>query len=183
MNEFVPEDIWDLIKRIEAHKGEKFLAQKRARDAEAERLGAIEALRQERRTELREACDRIEAWIEAFNGTVGQSIWPLIGSGSSLVLFSGKFSRGEPTPPGDVVHGAQLRIGGPEASVTERMVYEELHKGQSTSRQPLLGASSLWKYVHPDFVAECDAHLAGPDAWKRIRHRLEQLIPQLVPVR
>jgi len=182
MDEFVPEDIRALIGRVEAKKGEAYLAQKRANEAERVRLGAIEALRQERKAELRSACDRIDAWIARFNETAGPAVWQLIGEKAGLVIFSGKFFLGEPTPPGDAACCAQLRIGGPEASVTDRLVYEELHKGQVTSKQPLLGAEMLWHRVHPDFVAQCDAHLSGPDAWKHVRQRLQLMDRQLTAV-
>lgn len=182
MAEFMPEDIRVLIERLETKKGEAYRAQKRAKDAERERLAAIEALRQERADELRAACRRIGAWIERFNETAGPAIWQLLGERSALVIFSAKFFRGEPTPPGDVVGSAQLRIGGPEVGATDRLVYEESQKGQIVARHPLLGVTMLWMRAHPDFVAQCDAQLAGPDAWKHVRQRLQQMDGRLAAV-
>lgn len=174
MDQFIPEDIRALIERLEAAKGHEYRERKRVMEAAQERERKIEDLREKRRDELRDASARIGAWIENFNRTAGPALWQLLGMSSSLVLFSGKFFRGEPTPPGDVVCSAQLRLGGPKAAFGGSLVYEELHKGQVTSKKSLLGAHSLWHLVHPDFVAQCDAHLAGPDAWTHIRQRLMQ---------
>jgi len=175
MEDFVPKDIVTLIERIEDKRGEEYQARKRAEEAEAERLRKIEALRQERKDELTVACLRIDLWIRRFNETIGPSIWRLRGAKSSVVLFIGKFWRGEPTPAGDVVCGAQLRLGGPGTGFRNGLVYEELHKGQVSFKQPLLGAIFIWEKTHPDFVMQCDAHLSGPDAWKYVRQDLEQM--------
>jgi hypothetical protein len=75
-----------------------------------------------------------------------------------------------------VTCSARLRFGGPDTSFTEALVYEELHKGSVSHKQILLGVHLLWQRLHPDFVMQCDEHLAGPDAWKYIRQRLEQLV-------
>ena len=174
MQEFVPEDIRALIVSIEASQAEEFQARKRAEEAEAARLRGIEELRKNRRQELYEACVRIKEWIRNFEETVGPSIWRL-GGGAGVVIFSAKFFRGEPTPPGDVTCSAQLRLGNPHKKSGERLVYEEMHKGHISSKQVLLWALSLEQRAHPDFVMQCDAHLSGPDAWKHVRQTLERL--------
>ena len=52
MKDFVPEEITQLIRKIEAKRDSAYHAAKRAEDAEAARLGRIEALRETRRSEL-----------------------------------------------------------------------------------------------------------------------------------
>jgi len=175
MKDFVPEEITQLIRKIEAKKDSAYHAAKRAEDAEAERLSRIEALRQARRPELVAACARIDAWVDRFSKTVGPDIWRLDG-GAGIAIFSAKFWRGEPVPPGDQVCSAQLRIGPPEGKPVKRFVYEELHKGAVSHELPILTLHDLWKKTHPDFVAQCDAHIASHNVWDFIRLRLQSLL-------
>lgn len=176
MDKFVPPEIADLIASIEASQDEEFQKRKRAEEAEAARLRKIEELRQHRSRELYPACVRIKEWIHSFKEAVGPAIWRLNG-GAGIVVFTAKFFHGEPTPPGDATCSAQLRLHDP--TTTKRLgtlVYEELLKGRVSSERPLLGTvDSLFHFLHPDFVAQCDAHLSGPDAWKYVRQTLQQL--------
>jgi len=172
---FAPDEILELIAKIEAKQDGAFRAAKAAEDAEAERLGRIETLREERRADLVAACDRIASWVDAFSKSVGPSIWRLDG-GAGIVIFSAKFSQGEPTPPGDRVCSAQLRIGPPKSRPVKRYVYEELHKGMVHQEIPLLTLHDLWRKTHPDFVAQCDAHIASHNVWDGIRLRLQALL-------
>lgn len=175
MDGFAPKEILQLIRKIEAKKDDAFRAAKAAEEAEAERLGRIEALRMERRADLIDACARIAAWVDRFGKTVGPDIWRLDG-GAGVVIFNAKFWRGEPAPPGDQACSAQLRIGPPEGKPVKRYVYEELHKGAVSREIPILTLHDLWKKTHPDFVALCDAHIASHNVWDSLRLRLQTLL-------
>lgn len=172
MQDFVPKEISDLIAAIEAKRDAAFQARVRAEEAERERLGKIEALRESRRTELTAACRAIDDWLERFEKTAGPSIWRLHGAG--IVIFNAKFWRGEPCPPDDRVCSAQLRFG-PPGNITKRLVYEELHKGRVSVNRPLLSAWTLQQSAHPDFVTQCAAHLQSGEVWKTIRVSLERI--------
>jgi hypothetical protein len=175
MDKFVPDEIRKLIENIEKKKVEKNLNRKNARLAEHARQRRIEILRYERKLELFDACERIDVWIEKFHESVGPGFWKLMGPHANLTLFIAKFWRGEPAPAGDVTCSARLRFGGPESHYTESLVYEEFHKGNSSSKQVLLGIHMFWQRLHPEFILQCDAHLSGPDPWKYIRQCLEQI--------
>lgn len=175
MKDFVPPDIVEMIAAIEARQDERFQEKKRAEDAEAERRLRIQDLRDAQAGELQAACARIGDWIERFEKTAGPAIWRFE---HRIVIFAAKFWRGEPAPPDDRRTIAQLRIGPPAGTATERFAYEEIHSGvpaQSVHRTPLLTISQLWRKTHPDFVLQCDAHLSGLDAWKHVRETLERL--------
>lgn len=172
---FAPKEILQLIGKIEAKRGDAFRAAKAAEEAEAARLARIEDLRMSRRDELVAACGRIADWVERFGKTVGPDIWRL-DEGAGIAIFSAKFWRGEPAPPGDQVCSAQLRIGPPEGKPVKRYVYEELHKGSASLTVPILTLYDLWKKTHPDFVAQCDAHIASRNVWDFIRLRLQSLL-------
>ncbi len=175
MEDFVPKEISDLIRKIEARKDAAFHAAKSAEEAEAARLAGIEALRTERRAELIAACDRIAGWVERFGKSVGPDIWRLDG-GAGIVIFNAKFWRGEPAPPGDQACSAQLRIGPPEGKPVKRYVYEELHKGSVSHAIPVLTLHDLWRKTHPDFIAQCDAHISSHNVWDAIRLRLQAIL-------
>ena len=172
MQDFVPKDISDLIAAIEAKQSADFQERMRAEEAERARLAKIEELRERRADELKLACRAIHDWLGRFEKTVGPSVWRLHGAG--IVIFSAKFWRGEPCPPGDRVCSAQLRFG-PPGDVTKRLTYEELHKGHATVNQPLLSAWTLQQSAHPDFVTQCAAHLTSGKVWETIRASLERL--------
>jgi hypothetical protein len=176
MEEFVPEDIAALIASIEAKQDATFQARKRAEDAEHDRQKKIQALRDADHVVLQAACHRISDWVDRFKETAAPAIWRFE---SSIVIFSAKFWRGEPAPEGDRRTNAHLRIGGPGSKVSERCVYEEVHSsgatGQSVHPTPLALISQMWHRLHPEFVLQCDAHLAGPAAWKYVRQTLERL--------
>ncbi len=182
MQDFVPEDVTALIAEIEAQKDADYQVRKLREETELARLRGIEDLRQERASDLIVACGHIGQWIATFETEVGPSIWRL-NNDAGIVIFSAKFWRGEPTPPNDVTCSAQLRLGPPEKTVTERLVYEELHKGHVSAKQPLLCADHLWVRTHPAFVTECAAHLASGRVWDTIRITLERLKKPASPAR
>lgn len=175
MEDFAPKEITDLIRKIEAKKGDAFRAAKAAEEAEAARLARIEALRMERRADLVAACTRIADWVERFGRTVGPDIWRLDG-GASVAIFIASFHDGEPSPPKAVASSAQLRIGPPEGKPLKRYVYEELIKGAVIRTIPILTLHDLWKKTHPDFVAQCDAHISSHNVWDQLRLRLQAIL-------
>ena len=174
----VPDEVRAILGKADAADSARYRAQQAARDAEHARLVEIEKLRLVRQKELSRAAADVFAWREAFVATEESGrIWRHIGSKARLPIFGAKFWRGEPAPSGDRTVWAVLAFEGWNAGAfgLPPFWYEERHKGRSSHEQRIISPQDLVDAVHPDFLAQCAAHLAGPDAWKWILQDIERL--------
>jgi hypothetical protein len=145
-------------------------ARLKAAEAERRRLADIEALRQERLAELQACARAVFAWRADFLSLPESSeILAQAAKSQRLPLYYGKFWRGEPAPSGDRSSSAVLCLS-PHGEVW----YEERYRGNVAIEMLFTTEDGLVAQVHPAFLIEVAAHLAGPDPWKHIENALSR---------
>ncbi len=182
MGIIVPEEVLAEIAKIESSRKDQQRRARAANEAEKRRLAAIDRLRRERRDELYDCAKRIFKWRLAYLHLPVAKRIGKIGNDRELrlPLYIGKFWRGEPTGPDNVVCWACLCFDGcsPPKSGTPGLWYEEWHKGHCAFEDKICTASELIQAVHPDFLKQAADHLAGPDSWKFILQELKRVAPR-----
>ncbi len=175
----VPDRVRQVLDAADEAERRIYRAERAAQDRENARLRAIAELRLARRDELWQAARSVFAWREAFVATEESGrIWRHVGDKARLMLYVGKFWRGEPASPDDRTCSAILAFEARLPGVLGPLPfwYEERHKGYTSFEQRVISPQDLVDAVHPDFLAGAAAHLAGPDAWKWVLMDLERYV-------
>lgn len=173
----VPDAVRAALEKADQADGRRRRAERTAQERENDRLRAIAELRLARRDELYPAAESVFAWREGFVAAPESSrIWERIGDKARLSLYVAKFWRGEPATPGDRTSWAVLAFEAwrPGAFGLPPFWYMERFKGHTSFEQRIISPQDLMDATHPDFLAGCAAHLAGPDAWQWVLADLER---------
>lgn len=177
----VPEAVRAALDQAERADLKQRRAERTAREKENERLREIAEYRLSRGAELQKAAQAVFAWRESFVATPESSrIWDRIGDKQRLTLYIAKFWRGEPATPGDRTSWAVLAFEGWRAGAfgLPPFWYMERFKGHTSFEQRIISPQDLVDATHPDFLAGCAAHLAGPEAWKWVLLDLQRGTPR-----
>lgn len=176
----VPEEVRRAIANADSVIATERTAKQRAKENERLRLEAVEKLRQVRAGELAGYADDVFVWLAAFlQSDEGERIRQLVGARVCLSLFTARFWKGEPSPPGDVTTSATLTLEMTRLPRSEWIVlrYFERYKGNIASKITIASQSGLVAELHPEFLKQLHDHLRGPDAWKFILNDLGRRFP------